>query len=74
MSIIAFNDLPIDILRLIGLFSGEFYIFRQDKKICFKCPICYLFNKFVIYNTIYHYKLPLHVHLKNELKQKRLKN
>ena len=64
-----FMELPKDVLRLIGLFSGEFYIFRRCKKICFKCQLCYSFHKFIIYYTKSHYKLPLHVNL---LKQDKL--
>ncbi len=64
-----FIELPKDILRLIGLFSGEFYIFRRFEKICFKCQLCYLFHKFIIYDTKSHFRLPLHVNL---LKQNNL--
>ena len=64
-----FIELSKDILRLIGLFSGEFYIFRRREKVCFKFQLCYLFHKIIIYYTGSHCKLPLHVSL---LKQNNL--
>jgi hypothetical protein len=66
-------NLPTEILTLISLFTGEFYIYRNRTIRC-RCNICYdNVNRIIYYSSKPHLEMNIHkeiLNIKKKLKKK----